>query len=64
MRFPAGTYPSLSIRLKSNITLDLEPGATLLAAAPGQRGPPTMRPNPIPVRVTMRTSATRTGTTA
>ena len=30
----AGTYPSYSIRLKSHITLELGPGATLLAAAP------------------------------
>ena len=32
--FPAGTYPSFSIRLKSNISLYLEQGATLLAADP------------------------------
>ena len=32
--FPAGTYRSFSIRLKSNITLYLESGATLLAASP------------------------------
>lgn len=32
--FPAGTYLSFSIRLKSNITLRLEEGATLLAATP------------------------------
>ncbi|HUG09514.1 MAG TPA: right-handed parallel beta-helix repeat-containing protein, partial [Opitutaceae bacterium] len=31
---PAGTYLSFSIRLKSNITLHLEAGATLLAATP------------------------------
>jgi polygalacturonase len=36
---PAGTYPSYSIRLKSRITLELGPGATLLAAAPApERG--------------------------
>jgi polygalacturonase len=29
---PAGTYRSVSIRLKSNVCLDLEPGAVLLAA--------------------------------
>lgn len=34
--FPAGTYPSFSIRLKSNITLWLGPGATLLAAEPAE----------------------------
>ncbi|MGE4568392.1 MAG: glycoside hydrolase family 28 protein [Bacteroidales bacterium] len=32
--FPAGTYASYSIRLKSNIALYLDQGATLLAAAP------------------------------
>src|SRR5262249_48638897 len=31
---PAGTYRSFSIRLKSNITLYLDQGATLLAAGP------------------------------
>lgn len=34
VHFPAGTYASYSIRLKSHVTLDLEPGATLLAATP------------------------------
>lgn len=33
VRFPAGTYLSGSIRLKSNVTLCLEAGATLLASA-------------------------------
>ncbi len=32
--FPAGVYPSHSIRLKSNITLHLDAGSTLLAASP------------------------------
>ena len=32
--FPAGTYLSVSIRLRSNITLHLEHGATILAAEP------------------------------
>jgi len=32
--FPAGTYASYSVRLKSNITLQLEAGAVLLAAFP------------------------------
>ncbi|WP_243347853.1 glycoside hydrolase family 28 protein [Parabacteroides sp. FAFU027] len=32
--FPAGTYASYSVRLKSNITLQIEAGATLLAAYP------------------------------
>lgn len=34
--FPAGTYLSFSIRLKSNITLYLDSGATILAADPTQ----------------------------
>jgi polygalacturonase len=33
---PAGTYLSFSVRLKSNITLHLEAGATLLAATPAE----------------------------
>ncbi|MGB6430491.1 MAG: glycosyl hydrolase family 28-related protein [Candidatus Acidiferrales bacterium] len=32
VRFPAGTYASYSVRLKSNITLELAAGSTLLAA--------------------------------
>ncbi len=34
--FPAGTYACYSIRLKSNLTLFLAQGATLLAAAPAR----------------------------
>jgi len=34
VQFPAGTYLSLSIRLKSHITLQLDQGATILAAEP------------------------------
>jgi polygalacturonase/lysophospholipase L1-like esterase len=34
--FPAGTYLSFSIRLKSNVTLNLGAGATILAARPDQ----------------------------
>lgn len=34
VRFPAGIYLSFSIRLKSNITLYLDQGATILAADP------------------------------
>lgn len=34
--FPAGTYLSFSIRLKSHITLHLDAGATLLAADPAE----------------------------
>ena len=37
--FPAGTYASFSIRLRSNITLHLAAGATLLAATPVEGGP-------------------------
>lgn len=33
--FPAGTYLSFSIRLKSNITIYLDNGSTILAADPG-----------------------------
>ena len=36
--FPAGTYLSFSIRLKSNIALYLDHGATLLAATSGDQG--------------------------
>ncbi|HTZ21941.1 MAG TPA: glycosyl hydrolase family 28-related protein, partial [Opitutaceae bacterium] len=32
--FPAGTYLSFSLRLRSNIALHLDQGATLLAASP------------------------------
>ncbi len=38
VHFPAGTYACFSIRLKSKVTLDLGPGATILAADPP---PPT-----------------------
>ncbi len=34
VRFPAGTYLSFSVRLKSHITLQFDAGATLLAATP------------------------------
>jgi polygalacturonase len=34
VRFSAGTYRCFSIRLKSNIALYLDPGATILAASP------------------------------
>jgi len=33
----AGSYLSTSVHLKSNVTLDLEPGATLVAAAPNAK---------------------------
>jgi polygalacturonase len=38
VRFPAGNYLSYSIHLKSNVTLQLEPGATLVAADPPAQG--------------------------
>jgi len=38
VRFPAGTYPSYSIHLKSRISLYLEQGATILAADPPPAG--------------------------
>ena len=38
--FPAGTYASYSVRLKSNVGLYLEHGATLLAADPPPAGTP------------------------
>src|SRR5947209_3983912 len=44
VRFPAGTYRCFSIRLKSNVTLYLDSGATILAADPrdgdGKYDPP------------------------
>src|SRR5258708_5356575 len=39
VRFPAGTYASYSIRLKSNIALYIEQGATILAARTSLDGP-------------------------
>jgi polygalacturonase len=36
VRFPAGVYLSFSIRLKSNISLYLDAGATIFAADPGE----------------------------
>ena len=38
VRFPAGTYLSGSVHLRSNITLFIGQGATLVAASPGQDG--------------------------
>ena len=46
--FPAGQYLSYSIRLKSNVTLHLEPGATIIAAdapAEGAAGYDAAEPN-------------------
>ncbi|MBV9865426.1 MAG: glycoside hydrolase family 28 protein [Abitibacteriaceae bacterium] len=48
VRFPAGTYLCRSIHLKSNITLYLDPGATILAAptpSDGQGGYDAAEPN-------------------
>jgi hypothetical protein len=42
--FPAGTYASHSIRLRSHVTLLLGAGATLLAAPPGDGDAPTYDP--------------------
>ena len=45
--FPAGTYMSYSIRLKSNITLYFDQGTTLVAAEPkGEEGYDLAEPNP------------------
>ena len=38
VRFPAGNYLSYSIHLRSNVTLQLEPGATIVAADPPAEG--------------------------
>ena len=47
VHFPAGTYLSYSIRLKSNISLYLDQGVTLLAAKPdGENGYDPAEPNP------------------
>jgi polygalacturonase len=46
--FPAGTYRCFSIRLKSNVALYLDQGATVLAAEPegGGKGYDSPEPNP------------------
>jgi polygalacturonase len=45
--FPAGTYACYTIRLKSRVTLHLDNGATILAAAPvGATGYDIAEPNP------------------
>jgi hypothetical protein len=44
--FPAGNYLSFSIRLKSNITLQLDNGANLIAAVPVQGQPGYDAPEP------------------
>lgn len=46
VHFPAGSYLCYSIRLKSNVSLYLAPGSTLMAAEPqGGRGYDTPEPN-------------------
>jgi polygalacturonase len=45
VRISAGTYLSASIHLKSNITLDIEAGAVLLAASPTQAAFDPPEPN-------------------
>lgn len=46
--FPAGTYLSFSIRLKSNITIYLDNGATILAADPAEHKGAYDLPEPNP----------------
>jgi polygalacturonase len=46
--FPAGTYASYSVRLKSNVGLYLDHGATLLAADPPPAGTPGGYDDPEP----------------
>ena len=60
VQFPAGTYVCHSIRLKSFVTLYLEAGAIILAAAAG--GYDAAEPK-VP-SIATRISATTTGTTA
>ena len=56
--FPAGTYRSRTIHLKSNITLQLNSGSTVVAASSGLDAA-----EPNPSGTTSRTSATATSTT-
>jgi polygalacturonase len=47
IRFPAGVYPCFSIRLKSKVSLYLDPGATIHAAESGSAGQyDAAEPNP------------------
>ncbi|MFL6256019.1 MAG: glycoside hydrolase family 28 protein [Pyrinomonadaceae bacterium] len=46
VHFPAGTYLCFSIRLKSNVSLHLDAGATILAADPGKDGGSYDQPEP------------------
>ena len=46
VRFPAGTYLSFSIRLKSNITLFLDQGASIVAADPKEHNGTYDTPEP------------------
>ena len=59
--FPAGTYVTGSIRLRSNLTLQFEPGAS--ARSVRAIRPPTMRRSPTS-GTSFRTSATAISTTA
>lgn len=48
--FPAGDYLSFTVRLKSHVTLHLEPGSTLVAAEPSadlSQGYDAPEPNPV-----------------
>lgn len=47
---PAGRYLCYSIRLKSNVTIELETGAVIIAAAPSEKaGYDEVEPNPEPL---------------
>ena len=47
VRLTAGTYPATSVHLRSNVTLEIAAGATLLAATPGNGvGYDAPEPNP------------------
>ena len=59
---PTGTYLCYSIHLKSNVSLYLNQGATILGAESVEGGRATILPNPAPCP-NIRTSATAIGTT-
>jgi polygalacturonase len=66
VEFPAGTYLSFSIRLKSHITLHLDQGCVIVAAtaAPGYGSYDAAEPNDWGDKSSTRTSGTATFTTA
>ena len=65
VRFPAGTYASYSIHLKSNVALYLDQGSTILAASvPEGSRVGYDEPEPKQAWTRIRTTATITGTTA